>query len=48
MGSYIGPRTDTRSSELQRHGLDPEKLDKWEELVSVKSNKRAKKGRKTV
>jgi hypothetical protein len=38
----------TFSRDLERHGLDAEKLDKWEELVSVKSSKRAKKGRKTV
>jgi hypothetical protein len=39
---------DGRRRELERHGLDTEKLDKWEELMSVKSSKKAKRGRITI
>ena len=49
VASLLGPRQLTIDSrELQRHGLDPEKLDKWEELVLVRGGKKAKKPRKTV
>lgn len=40
--------TDECSRELERHGLDTEKLDKWEELVSARASSKTKRGRKTM